>query len=638
MSCIFGVLELSVNANINNLDTIFHSMKKSLGNFEKGVENYLEEQIGANYYLGAYHLEQGTKPTGLSNKSTEDLIFWSDAKILNRSKLGDLLSIHRTELKSYSDSNLLFLAYKKWDKEFTKYINGCYTVVVYSKKKNEIDVFSDPLGMRSFYYIFLNEKFYFSTFLHGLTSIDSIPCSLNEDFCHQLLCSMSSVYKEKSCFNEISRLPNSSILNIKSQSKKISKYQYFDISSKPLQLKSYEEYLQIFRDELEHAVLCRIPKNISNIGSQYSGGLDSTSIAAIAQPHCLKNNIDLYAFPNVLPDDLVDETLDNLFDNKVLIEQTLKELDIQHVYPIGKVHSDFIQQNQDLINRYNRPDISYFDGTLKSIKEASANNKFKYLFSGFGGDQCVTFHSIRFPKHLVQNRQYIQLARQWKIIPWRKMLNYIIQDNLLLSKTYVWVRQIRTSNKGIKTISIIDNNIFSGNEKIRITTKKIKAVQKKANSLNEEMLQRLNNPAVSRRLEQEAMLAHYRGLEMLYPLLDLKLIQLFFSIPNDKKILKYQHRLFFKNAISKWIKSPAFLQQKKSNPNGSNHPTFVFNVLKQRESINKVFQDFERENTISFINFDNLYQVINGETRALAVYYSGRVLRLLQFWKKMQKK
>jgi asparagine synthase (glutamine-hydrolysing) len=225
-----------------------------------------------------------------------NIIFMAACRIDNRTELFNLLDIPNEEKFSITDGELMFRAYRKWGENACDRLLGDWSFVAFHKKENKLILARDHCGIMALYYYQGSDFIAFASSLKGLLKLSQIPRKLNEFRLAQILVAWPGD-GEQTCYEGLFNIKPGAYLKI--ENKQVLKRQYWELTQqKDLILQNEEDYYEQFRELFSEAVRCRI-RSKNNIGISLSGGLDSTSIAAIAAIELAKQNRELYAFTSV---------------------------------------------------------------------------------------------------------------------------------------------------------------------------------------------------------------------------------------------------------------------------------------------------------------------------------------------------
>lgn len=224
-----------------------------------------------------------TTPESLNEKlpffdEKEGLAITADARIDNRSELIKDLGIEGP--KGITDSEIILKAYQKWGEKCPQKLLGDFAFAIWDKQNETLFCARDHMGVKPFYYHLSDNGFFFATEIKALLCIPEIPRKLNELKAADYLISMDEDRKN-TFYENIFRLPAAHTFSINFKNNDLKQYWSLDPSYE-LNLGSDEEYTKAFHDIFEEAVKCRL-RSAYPVGSELSGGLDSSSVACTAQ-------------------------------------------------------------------------------------------------------------------------------------------------------------------------------------------------------------------------------------------------------------------------------------------------------------------------------------------------------------------
>lgn len=206
------------------------------------------------------------------------ILFTADCIIDNRNELTESLGI----TKAVSDSELLYRAYIKWDRNFAEHVCGSFAFAVYHKTQNKLVLCSDHMNTRSMYYYSDKEMVVFSNTIVPLAG--TVNAKLSEKWCAACLYSVSAdltIYDSLSPYEGILQLEPACFMTITEDHQEKTRYW------SPLKIKfdkpekTENEYREEFLDTFKKCVHEMLQVK-GRKGCTLSGGLDSTSVAALA--------------------------------------------------------------------------------------------------------------------------------------------------------------------------------------------------------------------------------------------------------------------------------------------------------------------------------------------------------------------
>ena len=518
----------------------------------------------------------------------QDLKIVSDSAIYNKSELADKLNLQETT----SDDFIILESFKKWGSDCLNYLIGDFAFAIWDVNKKELFCARDHFGVKPFNYYFKDDCFVFSSDASAIIDQMDLSFSLDEQFIADSISIIKSE-QSKSTYNEIKKLPPAHYLHLKNNQLEVKKY--WQLSPQTEIKKSNEEIIQEFKLLLIEAVRCRT-EGIIAMGSELSGGIDSSSVTAIANQFT-----KIKTFSHILPD-----------------------------YKLGKIHpfsderkyanlvtdfckindQNFIRSEEILLVEALNQHIADFKGLSQQnfgifsdhLYKSAMQEDISVLLSGFGGDEVVTSKSPGYLNELAKNKRWKELrddlGNQNKK---GKFIKYYIKDKIpFITKLYSRIKREKpwwqsklenlAINKDFFEILNIKENYFSYHQK------------QEGRSSQEKIIDRITHPHVAQRLEYCALIARKYGVEYRYPLLDKRLIEYYLAIPLRLKAREGIGRYIIRKAINGII--PKEIQWR-NDKSGATIPTVYMRMLNDKEKIRKIINRAKSNQLITkYIDFE----------------------------------
>ncbi len=348
-------------------------------------------------------LRTGPAPQCPSQPCSLDGRVWllGDVRLDGRDDLRRKLEQHGDEFDGdVTDEELVLRAWRQWQEDCLPDLIGDYSFALWDAEARQLWCARDLMGARPFFYAHVSNHLYFSNTLNTIRVAPDISSTLDDYFIGDFLLEGWNSDGVRTAFREVSRLPAGHILRYSSQALCATRYASFPVEE-PLHLKREEEYVEQFREILDQAVVERLPRGPAAIFM--SGGLDSTSVAAIAQHSARKR---------ALPLDLRAYTLDYqpLFDDREgrLASMAAKFIGISVEIQSGAFHLPFKGWNDQLPpmpepchDPFRR---LYVEQNQRIAKQA------RVVFNGNGGDGVLTGQSWPYLLYLIRGRHFWDLS------------------------------------------------------------------------------------------------------------------------------------------------------------------------------------------------------------------------------------
>jgi len=191
-------------------------------------------------------------------------------------------------------------AYQKWGEDCVNHLFGDFAFAIWDERKQRYFCARDHFGVKPFYYTHIDNEFAFSTSLNELRLNPRVSNELNEIAVGDYLLFGVNQDLSTTIFKDIHRLPPGHTLTVENGS--ITKRRYWTLEpSDEVRFRDPHSYVERFSELLEQAVRDRVTTDC--VAISMSGGLDSTSLAAITR----SQNKDVHAFAVVYDSLIPDE-------------------------------------------------------------------------------------------------------------------------------------------------------------------------------------------------------------------------------------------------------------------------------------------------------------------------------------------
>lgn len=179
-----------------------------------------------------------------------------------------------------SDTEVIVHLYEEEGAECAVKLNGMFAFALWDKPKKRLLLARDRMGQKPLYYAFKNGQFIFSSEIksllqHPFLSRELDLDSLNEYFTFEYIPAPRSIFKE------IKKLPASHTMILEGGNLQIERYwnPQFTGSNNISEVEAEEKLLLLMKQSVKRHLIADVP-----IGVFLSGGIDSSTIAALASP------------------------------------------------------------------------------------------------------------------------------------------------------------------------------------------------------------------------------------------------------------------------------------------------------------------------------------------------------------------
>jgi asparagine synthase (glutamine-hydrolysing) len=343
-----------------------------------------DEGIWHSGSVGLGHRMLWTTPESLNEKlptfqTSKQLAITADVRLDNRPELISQLDLRYDSPQTLTDSELILAAYERWGQACPEYLLGDFAFAIWDESTRQLFCARDRFGVKPFYFFSSSGTFAFASEIKALFALEGVPRQLNETRVADYF-SLTLNDPEITSFKNIWRLPSAHSLTVSAQ-KSPHQHQYWILDrTREIHHNSDQAYTEEFLHHFTEAVRCRIRSPFA-VGSHLSGGLDSSSIACMAQQIRQQTQGDpIHTLSHIYPD--VPES-----DESEFMDIVLKQGDfISHRVrgdlsgPLTAWKSFFKYLDESLLG----------NGYLNwMINRLAKENNVRILLSGFDGDTVV---------------------------------------------------------------------------------------------------------------------------------------------------------------------------------------------------------------------------------------------------------
>jgi asparagine synthase (glutamine-hydrolysing) len=507
-----------------------------------------------------------------------NLAIAADASLYNRRELIYRLGNKLQEGES-GDAALILRAYEKWGDRCLEYLYGDFAFLIFNTVNGEIFCGRDPMGVRPFFYTRQGNSFIFSSEIRMILGALEKKPEIGFDYLLDSLVTVKSP-KDKSPFENIFKLPPAHFLNCKNGAVTINSYWLPDASVK-IDLPREEEYIDMFRELLVHAVNMRC-EGVQSLGSELSGGLDSSAVTGLAAEFAEREKTTITAYSNIFPEG----TGMDFKDEREFIRAMLafKPVTWQGIHRLGMPVTDLLKYTLDIQGTFIQQNFSVFNyGLYKAAGEAGS----RVLLSGFGGDELVSARVSLPWNELIRERQ-------WQVIRDEIFYRGITPKSLLkpglIAARYLYSQFYRPAYRtGVFTPELLGKRLITlplqpdflkqhelenrYREKFRFPV---------LETLSSRQLFRINMEHIPQRMEYCYTAAAQFGLEYRYPLLDVNLMLACLAFPPRVKQHHGVNRSLFRQAITGCV--PEAIQQR-NDKSGTTIPHTYHSLITEKDQI-----------------------------------------------------
>lgn len=413
---------------------------------------------------------------------------------------------------SQSDAEVVLYACIIWKEKALLRFRGMFAFALYDKNKNELFLARDRFGIKPLLYTHNSNGFYFASELKTLTALLTDLKECDPDALQQLL-TLGSICQPKTIYKGIYTLMPGHYMSISkgSPSEPVCYYDFVNTAkNSSIIYRSYEEAVLITKELLKEATRYHLVADV-DVGSFLSGGVDSSLVTALMQKS-YKKPIHTY-------------TLGFETENIGVHDETKSARQISdylhtdhHEYHISD--SEVIQCFDEFIAAIDQPTIDGFNTFL--ISKSIAKRQ-KVVLSGLGGDEIFAgYPHFREIYNNYQGHSPSQYDIQKQLFNYRKIPSQLKYDT------------DHVACKRYDDLDVIQN---------------ISACE-------------INNYLLNTLLRDVDVVGMSHGLEIRPVLLDHKLMEFVFALPQEYKLKDSQLKSVLIDAGNSYLPT-SFLKRKK---------------------------------------------------------------------------
>ncbi|WP_259014521.1 asparagine synthetase B family protein [Emticicia fluvialis] len=537
MSHYWGCISLSSDFDATG---IYHQMQKSMEFFKADahVDYQSAEAVLANDIV--FITPESVGQTQLCRN--ERYVLVATCRLDNRPELAQKLGLSET----LTDYTYLLEAYIKFGKDCVKHIVGDFSFVVWDTHTRTLFMAKDQLGIRPLFYYQDAEKLVFSTTMQAIKAV--ITPVLNQRYIAIELKNYVQDYAP-TFFENIHRFLPAHYALADTTRGVYETARYWELEAEDISgfRNEAELYTELNRRFTE-AVVCRA-RTHKNVGCQLSGGLDSSAIAVLLSRNIPKQRLHTYSFV------LSDKT--RPYSERGIDEQGTQQAIIDYAGLLPQNHhkiEDFyfkdvyeqLERTDLVMGGFANSDCLWQDSLFKT---ASADNV-GVMMSGFPGDEGVSCSGSNYYYDYFGNFDIPAIIRFFMKYPLRgpkRMLDYL-----------------RARWRG---------SLVKGYDKIQQGRNLLRADSPWHQQLKDESFlfyptfkkwfkEQITRPHTCHRTESEGAYALTHGMETVYPMADIRLVRLAYSLPVEMFAPATYNRALFRNMCKDILPDAVRLQPK----------------------------------------------------------------------------
>jgi asparagine synthase (glutamine-hydrolysing) len=457
--------------------------------------------------------EAGNQPMFFDDKYV--IVF--NGEIYNYLEIKNELKIYGYVFLTNSDTEVILASYHKWGKECVSKFNGMWSFAIHDKVDNIIFCSRDRFGEKPFYYTRKSNYFIFGSEIKQLLIIEPRVLVNKKVMLDYLVLGLEE-YSDSTFFEGIQKLlpSHNLIYHLENNSIEIEKYYTIQIDLS-IQDLTENESKDLYKSEFERSVKFRLRSDVK-VGTCLSGGLDSSSVAAVASDLYFNSTGEKFAA-------ITAKSEDSKNDESSYAQMVVDKLDLDWhlVYPNA---NNFREVLDEVIKTQEEPFGSPSIVMQYFVMEEAKNISSTVLLDGQGGDETLLGYERYYPAYLLSLPIFKRLLEFFNSSKNSKLS----KKKLLLFIFYFLNPKIRI-NRQLNRFSFVKKKYLN-----LISKDIIIELSKSYSNIKQLQLLEITKTQLPHLLKYEDKNSMRHSIETRLPFLDYKLVELSLSINNNYKI------------------------------------------------------------------------------------------------------
>lgn len=456
-----------------------------------------------------------------------------NGEIYNYIELREKLIALGKKFESVSDTEVILKAYEQWGEQCFSYFNGMWAIAIYDKRIDKLILSRDRFGKKPLYYYIDNEKVVFASEIKSILLYPEVQKKPNLNKIYRYL-STSYRYidmEDSSYFEGINSVQKSSYIIFSSDFSSIT-YKYWNLNENSFDFKNKKEsqIIDDFRDLLIDSVKIRLRSDVP-VSCMLSGGMDSTSIACIAHK-ILKTPV--LTFSGITGEEK------GIYDESEYIDEVVRETNAKHKY-IMPEPTDLFDTVKEMLLYHDEPICTVSWYTLYQIAKQIKAEGVSVVLNGHGGDELLAGYWY----HYQYNFFDIESANDFEKLDHEQKAWLNNHDRKIMEICRSRQSIAAMSSKKLSEVSQYPDYSSCFNLDFKMVHNcPIELYSEFTTELSKRLHKELLWETIPASLRAEDRNTMANSIESRSPMLDYRLVEYCFSLPNEYKI---------RNGIGKWV-------------------------------------------------------------------------------------
>jgi len=535
MCGIAGILNIKKGPIDKNIIDRMVKIQKHRGPDDEGT--YFDDTIAMGHCrLSIIDLSQNAHQPMSNEDNTKWIVF--NGEIYNYVELRKELEGYGHKFKSASDTEVILHAYEQWQEDALGHFNGMWAFVIWDSRTRDLFASRDRFGIKPFYYYQDGDVFIFASEIKALLLNKRIKKRENEQAIFDYLISGYGYMDlaEYTFFKDIFKLKPGHYIKISMPKSSFEYKKYWDFTHNVSMVKhDRASVLEQFYAIFENAVMLRLRSDVK-VGISLSGGLDSSSVACIADR--VHRGKGLYSFSSSFDDKEANE--------KIYIDDVVAKTGLNPFF-VSPEPENISSDLNDILWHQEEPYSTLSILPQWYIMKQAHDKDVKVLLTGQAGDETLGgYHKYYF-------YLFADLLCSFK---WKKLINEIglyreLKGNtddiwkqiISIILSFYYPRSLRGMFKK-RQYPITLNKDFVGRCKNKVYTKR-----KFPGILNNDLYNAFKMSPLPSLLHVDDRSSMAHSVETRSPFLDYRMIEFLFSLSAEYKINEGQTKFLLRESV-----------------------------------------------------------------------------------------
>ncbi len=512
-----------------------------------------------------------------------------NGELYNTEDVRKLLLDKGYEFKSYSDTEVLLIAYIEWGEKCLKFINGIFAFAVWEDSDKKLFLARDPLGVKPLFYSIKGEALIFASEIKALLKHPHIDPIIEEEGILEIFGLGPARSIGNGVFKDIEEIPPAHFLLYDEVGIRLEEYWTLQAQEHKENLKTTIEHTRfLITDAIERQLVSDVP-----LCTFLSGGLDSSIISAItAKVFAREGRGPL----NTFSIDYMDNEKHYTYND---FQPDLDSMWVKVISDyIGSHHENIILDNKELANKLyesilasDLPGMADIDSSLllfcREVRQhatvALSGECADEIFGGYPWFRKDFLNSNTFPwAKSIDHRKEI-LSDEFKRLPLEEYVRQHYEDTINRAPTL----------KGESAEDSKMREMFYLNIKWFMIT----------------LLNRKDRMSMT------------NSLEVRVPFADPRIVEYAYNIPSSIKFYDHREKGLLREAF-KGILPDSILKRKKSPYPKTYNPEYTKTVCSQ---LNNILLDKEAP-VLRMVNKERVQEIVETEGKNLRAPWYGQLM------------